>query len=186
MKAPKSESTFINPPIGTHVARCYSMIDLGTQTFKDAHTGAEKASRKIRISWELLNETAVFDEARGPERFTVHSQYTFSMFKQAGLRLMLESWAGRRFTDEEADNLDIEGVLGKSCMVSMVESKDKKFVNVGAVSGVPKGVEAPPLVNAQILFSLDAPDWAVFDKLSQKTKEKIALSPEYAAAYAAK
>lgn len=186
MKAPKSESNFQNPPIGNHVARCCAIIDLGTQMVKDFKSGADKPARKIRFSWELLNETAVFDEAKGPERFTVHSTFTFSMYKQSALRQMLESWAGKSFTDEQADGLEIEGVLGKSCMVNMTESKDGKYVNVSAVSGVPKGMDAPPMVSQPVLFSLDEPNWEVFDKLTTRTKEKIALSPEYAAAYAAK
>ena len=43
-------------PAGSHLARCYRIIDLGTQ--KVVWKGTEKAMKKIIIGWELHGEDA--------------------------------------------------------------------------------------------------------------------------------
>ncbi len=179
MKAPVSPNNFVNPPVGNHVARCCRLEDLGTQ--ETQYQGQAKAMRKIRISWELLNESHVFDESKGPEHFMVGSTFSFSMYKMSALRKMIEGWLSRSLTDEQADGLDFSKMLGAACMVNMKESKDGKYVNVASVSALPKGTVAPKGEIEQWAFDLEAPDWKIFERMGKKTREKIMASPEYVA-----
>ena len=44
-------TSFTPVPAGIHTARCYRIIDLGTQ--KSEYEGQVKMSRKIKICWEV-------------------------------------------------------------------------------------------------------------------------------------
>ena len=92
-------------PAGTHIARCVQMVHVGTvlETIK----GQDKELNKVRISWELPNETKEFKEGEGEKPYLMAKDYTLSMDERANLRKMLESWRGKGFTPEEAEAFDI-------------------------------------------------------------------------------
>ena len=101
---------FKKVPQGVHMARCYSLIDMGTQLVRSQH--GDKELHKIRIAWELFGE----DEEGNPltvERdgktlpMTISKSYTLSLNEKANLRKDLESWRGKQFTDDEAKGFDI-------------------------------------------------------------------------------
>jgi hypothetical protein len=53
--APKTEAKdFPIVPVGTHVGRCYSFLDLGTQTINGQY--GEQQKHQIRLSFELPEE----------------------------------------------------------------------------------------------------------------------------------
>lgn len=167
------------PEAGTYSARCYRVIDLGTQH----NERFNKDARQVVVSWELIGTEMQSDPESRP--FTMHQTYTASLHEKAKLRQHLESWRGRAFTDKELAAFDLDNILGKPCLLGVVHKKTesgKTFANVSAVMAVPKGQpEIGSLVNPCVSFDLDAPDWKAYDELSDRMKERIQASPEYQA-----
>lgn len=178
-----SGKTFALTPAGNHVAVCYRFIDLGTQAVE--WMGQKKLQHKVMISWELPNELMTEGEHAG-QPFTMHQRYTWSMSDKSNLRHVLESWRGRAFTEEDftgPKRFNVKNIVGKPCMLSIVhETKNgNTYANIMGVASMPKGMEAPTLINPPVYFALekDGYDAAVFESLSDKLKETIKASPEY-------
>ena len=176
---------FKQVPPGSYVARCHSLIDLGTQVSEKFATSAHK----IRIGWELLGEddegqplTITRDGKTMP--MTVSAEYTVSLNEKANLRKVLESWRGKAFTPEEAKGFDISKLLGAYCMVNITTSdgaNGKTYSNVAGVSQLPSALKAskPAGVHPLIQFDLDKPDMAVFDGFHEKLQDRIRATPEW-------
>jgi hypothetical protein len=172
-------------PPGMHLARCYRIVDLGTQ--KKEFKGVAKLLHQITIYWEIHGT----DDDGKPLRmsdgrpFGVFQNYTLSWSSKANLRIDLQSWRGRPFTDEELRRFDLKTVLGAWCMLNLIESTindGKTYVNVKGVTPVPaliKNNGLPEGVNPKEIFQLDKPDMAMFDKFHEKLKAKIMQSPEW-------
>jgi hypothetical protein len=98
---------------------------------------------------------------------------------------MLEQWRNKAFTIDELAGFDVKNLLGQFCMVSVANDKGvdgKEYCNVKAVSPVPHAIKKaglPDGYNQTVLFSLDDFDRKIYDSLSQKTRDRIASSPEY-------
>ena len=77
--------------------------------------------------------------------------------------------------------LYIRDVLKAPCVISIIhETKnDKTYANISALGKLPKGTPAPELSNAPLYFSLDEPNWEIYDALSDGLKKVIGCSPEY-------
>lgn len=162
---------FENPQPGTVSANCYKVIDLGTQ---ESHfNGETKRQRKVMIGWELDQQM------KDGRPFSVHSRYTASLHKKATLRAILESWRGVKFTEAELEGFEVKKLLGKSCLLSLVETEDKKYINVASVMKMPAGMAVMAPVNPPVYFSLDEFDPKVFDSLSNYVKKLVMASPEY-------
>jgi hypothetical protein len=162
---------FEDAPQGTHLGVCYRVIDLGTQL-----SNFGKMQRKIMQSWELPEE-----KMTDGRPFSIHKKYTLSSNEKATLRLHLEAWRGKAFTDEEFGTFDLGKLIGVPCLINILHKKegDKTFVNIGGIMKCPKGTVVPALVNETIYFSLNNFDQAVYDKLSDNMKLAISKSPEY-------
>jgi len=178
----KDSSDFIQVEPGTYVARCYSMIEIGT--IETEFNGEKKKAHKVNITWELPTETAIFHEERGPEPFVVSKTYTLSMHEKANLRKDLESWRGKGYTDEEAKRFDITKLLGQPCLLSVIHqpgAKDpsKSYTVISSISRMMKGQECPDQINPTRVLSYDNFDWEVFEKLSDYMKDKIRSSEEF-------
>lgn len=170
---------FEQPPLGSHVARCIKIIDLGTQM--SDYQGEKSEKHKIIIGWELPNALIKEGNYAG-QPFTVSSFYTLSLHENALLRQHLTNWRGKPFTAKEIEEgFEMSKLLGKPCMVGIIANAKGRH-NVGAVMQAPQGVTCPPQVNNSVYFSLDPQefDQMVFDNLSDKIKGMIMLSPEWA------
>jgi hypothetical protein len=134
--ARRPEKNFTPAPEGLHHAVCVDVIDLGLLNT----TWGEKY--KIRIVWQI--------EEVNPEtkrRFEVRKQYTLSLHEKANLTKDLQSWRGRKFTDDETKGFDVEKLIGANCQVQIVHDISDEasiYANVQAVVPPPKGV--PKLV----------------------------------------
>lgn len=176
------DNDFIQVEPGTYVARCYSMIEIGT--VESEYKGQIKMLHKVNITWELPTETAIFKEDRGPEPFVVSKTYTLSMFEKANLRKDLESWRGKGYTNEEAEKVDITKLVGQPCILSVIhqprkDDPSKNYVAISSISKLMKGQDCPPQVNPTRILSFDNFDWNVFDSLSDYMKDKIKASEEF-------
>jgi hypothetical protein len=177
MKITDSGKDFEQPPVGTAVARCYRILDLGTQ--EGSWNDKPIFRRQVHFSWELPNDLMTEGDAAG-KPFSTSKFYTASLGTKANLRKDLVNWRGRDFTDEELTGFDPKNVLGKTCLLSLTRNEKGK-VRVTGVSGLPKGMQVPPQVNKSIYFSLEPEDFDrnVFEALPDFFKELIAKSPEY-------
>lgn len=166
---------FEQPPVGTHIAICTKVIDIGTQ--KGEYQGKTNFKRQVIIGWELPNELMTVGDYAG-KPFTVSRFYTSSLSEKANLRADLVNWRGREFTEQELQGFESRDILGKPCMLSIVLN-DKNKAKVKGVIALPRGSAVPPQVNPSVYFSLEEFDQDVFDSLSDGIKNIIMLSPEY-------
>lgn len=177
----KSGGTEFEPaPAGAHAARCFRIVDLGSQ--KKTWQGQTKLAHQILFSWEL--PTARMQDGRP---FIINQRYTASLSEKAQLRGVLESWRGRKFSPQELAGFDLYNVLGKTCLINIVhnEKDGKKYANVASVMPIPQGMEVPKAENAQVFFSLSAFDQSAFESLPDNVQANIKESPEYAEAASA-
>lgn len=166
------------PPAGSHVARCISVIDLGTQ---DTPFGE---SHKVRITWELPEEKAVFKEEKGEQPFVLSKDYTLSLYEKANLRHDLESWRGRAFTEQELRGFDISKLLGAPCLLSVIHKtsdKGKTYANISSVSAMPKGMQCPEQYNPTVEYSIEMGHNSRYMALPEWLQKKIANSREWGA-----
>lgn len=179
---------FKRVPSGVYIGRCYSIIDLGTQTSNGQY--GEKHQHKIRVAWELFGEdengqplTIDVDGKEMP--MTISKSYTVSLHEKAGLRKDLSAWRGRDFTDEEAKAFDVSKLIGAYCMVNVTTSENngKTYSNVGGLTPLPSALKnvKPAPVHGHVLFNLDEPNMAVFATFHEKLQEVIKSSPEWEA-----
>jgi len=181
----ESSGSFESTPPGMHLARCYRIVDLGTQ--KSEYMGQVKFLHKIMLGWEIhtTKDDGTTLKMRDGRPFAMFKNYTLSWSEKANLRLDLQSWRGRPFTQEEMRRFDLETVLGAWCLLNVIErpGKDgKTYVNVDSVTPVPammKKSGLPEGVNKIEMFSLDNPDWKMFETFSDNLKVKIMASPEF-------
>lgn len=166
---------FEQAPIGTHIARCVKIIDIGTQ--RGEYQGKVNIRRQCIVGWELPSELMTEGEFAG-KPFVVSRFYTASLGEKANLRKDLENWRGRAFTEQELLGFESKNILDKPCMLSVIHN-DKGKARVSGVMAIPKNTAVPARVNELTYFSLDTFDAKVFDALSDGYKKLIEASPEY-------
>jgi hypothetical protein len=180
------ERQFKNVPAGSHVARCYRIVDLGSQ--KSEYMGEVKVQRKVMLGWELFGE----DESGQPlitddgKPMAIFKNYTLSWSENANLRKDLQSWRNKPWTDAEARKFDLKSILGAYCMLNVIhrEVNGKTYANVATISPVPtiiKQAGLPKAINANQLFTISDPDMTLFETFGKGLKEKISQSPEWQA-----
>lgn len=159
---------FPKAPVGTHVARCYQVVDIGDQ--KSTFQGVEKYKPKVLLSWELLGD----DRMEDGKPYSISSRYTLSLSDKGQLGPMLESWRGKPFTKDERDGFDIKNVLGHYCMISVIHNTegDKTYANVASVMALPKGMPKPTAVNPNLYFNLDTDDFETLPEWLLNTVKK--------------
>ena len=180
-----SESGFVPVPAGMHLARCYRIVDLGTQ--RSEYKGEIKHLPKVMLQFEVHGE----DDQGNPlvtakgEPMTISKNYTASLSEKATLRVDLKNWRGRDFTPEELKGFELKNVLGIFAMISVTKApgKDgKEYTNIGAVMPVPANIKKAGLPaghNPTAIFSIDDPDIELFETFSDGLKNKIKSSPEW-------
>lgn len=170
---------FKRVPAGTHVAVCNLVADLGTQPGSGMYPDPK---RQLVIRWEVPGERIEYEKdgqkVEGPQ--TISRTLTASMNEKAGLRKLLESWRGRKFSDAEAASFDVSTILGKPCLLNVTETEKngETYANVSNVSPLIKGMPSPSAENRLLYYGED--DTAMLDELPKWIREKIAgqLAPK--------
>jgi hypothetical protein len=172
-------------PSGAHLARCYRIVDVGTQ--KSEYMGQVKYLHKIMLGWEIHGA----DEQGKPltmndgRPFAIFKNYTLSWAEKANLRLDLQSWRGKPFSQEEMRKFDLNNVMGAWCMLNVIERQGQNgntYANVGGITPVPAIIKQngyPKAVNTNELFNLQEPNMDLFATFSDSLKAKITVSPEW-------
>ena len=172
-----SSKKFKQVPPGMYLARCYRIIQLGTQ----ATNFGDKP--QVQLLFEVHgedNDGLPLVTDRG-EPLSVLKTYTLTMNENGNLSKHLESWRGAAFTAEERkEGFDIKKVLGAWAMLNLVASGE--YTNIDNITQVPSAIRKnglPEGFNELKLLSFKDFDKTFFESLSDKTKEKIKSSPEY-------
>ena len=165
---------FKSVPPGSHIAVCNIVADLGLQPGSGLYPAPKN---QVFLRFEVPEERVEYErdgkKLEGP--IVIGSTFTASMHEKANLRKQLEGWrAAAKFTDEEAANFDVSAVLGKACMISVIEkeSNGKTYSNIAAISKLPKGTPAPTAENPLIFYSED--NQTQFKLLPEWLQKKIA------------
>jgi len=172
-------------PSGMHLARCYRIIDLGTQ--KSEYMGQVKYLHKVMLGWEIhgSNDAGEPLKMKDGRPFAIFKHYTMSWSEKANLRLDLQSWRGKQFSQDELRRFDLKTILGVWCMLNIIDrvgTDGKTYTNVNGITPVPSVIKQaglPAPVNKNELFNIGDPDMAMFDTFSENLKKKISSSPEW-------
>jgi len=176
---------FTPVPQGMHLARCYRVIDLGTQ--ESTYLGTVKKLPKVMLQFEVHGE----DENGDPivtgkgEPMSISKNFTLSLAEMATLRKDLQTWRGKEFTEIEKKGFEVKNVLGAWAMISVIKAmgnNGKEYTNIAAIMSVPPAIKKagmPKGHNELKLFEIAEPDMALFDSFSSGLKEKIQKSPEW-------
>lgn len=166
---------------GTYVARCYSMVHLGT--IKESYMGEEKYVNKVRLTFELPTELKVFKEENGEQPQVISKEFTLSLGDKSNLRAFLNSWRGKALTEDECKSFDIAVLAGKACTLSIIHKTSKvsgkTYAEIASIGGVMKGMDVPAIMNPEMVFSVNNFDQVAFDSFPDFIKEKIESSNEY-------
>lgn len=175
---------FKRVPAGAHIARCFSIIDCGTQTTNGQY--GETTNIKIRLGWEIFgedenNEPLTVDINGLVMPMTISKTYTLSLHEKAGLRKDLSAWRGKAFTEDELKGFDISNVLGVYCMlnVTVSENNGKTYSNIAGISPMHKSMQKPDSIHKNITFDLDDFNVETFSQFHEKLQDYIKQSPEY-------
>jgi len=182
--AKDSGGGFTPVPPGSHVARCYRIIDMGTQRVE--YKGDVKLQHKIMMQFEVHSEddNGVPLTTNKGEPMSISKNYTLSLSDKATLRADLESWRGRSFSEDELSGFELKNILGVWAMITVVKSQGndgKSYTNIASVNPIPKPMKAslPDGFNEVKMFTISDPDMALFSTFGEKLQAKIKGAPEW-------
>lgn len=173
--AKSSGGTFEPVPQGTHQARCFAQISLGTQ-----HSEQYPDSFKVMLMWELPEQ--VIDREGESIPMVISKEYTCSLNEKANLRRDLVSWRGREFTDAELAGFDVAQVVGAPCLLNVIQTqntKGKTYSKIASISPLPKKMQAEKQVHASVKYEIEMGKGEVFQKLPEWVQKKICACVEW-------
>ena len=156
---------------GTYVAVCTGLIDLGLQ--EQEYQGEKKKSNKVMLQFTLPEEIVEINGENVPRQ--IHKEYTSSLADKAKLRADLESWRGKKFTEEELNGFDLMNILGAPALLSIlaVEKNGRTYNNIATITKVPKGTGVECSVENFTFSAKDKNSWKAFSNLPEWIKDKI-------------
>lgn len=124
---------FVPPPSGLQAAVCCDVVELG---LVDTPFGKK---RKVRLCFQSEHKM------EDGKPFIVTQNFGATLHKKGSLRPALEGWRGKPFTDAEADDFDLEVLIGKQCQLLVVHNV-KEGVTYGNIQSiVPAAKGAAPV-----------------------------------------
>lgn len=173
-KAPKNL-----PEEGLQVARCFAIIDLGTQptSYKGV---AGDPQPQVMLCFELTKFMKTFKPEEGPVPAVIMQKYAFSNGAKSKLPKILKSW-GR--VKGEIKTLDLQPYNGQLCVLNITHSENGEYANIGdngrAVNPFSTDFAKPQPHYEKIWFDLDKFSWAEYNKLPQWPKKLITESAQW-------
>lgn len=142
---------------GTHLAICDAVVDVGLQ-----NTQWESQQEHVHMRFEVPAERVQFirDGVEVDEPMTIWTRFNKTLNKKATLRKDLESWRGRKFTEEELKGFELFNIAGKPCLITVVHNTtaDRTYANISGIAQVMKGQEVRAQELDTIVFSPDDTD----------------------------
>jgi hypothetical protein len=165
-------------PNGTHVARLYEIIHIGT--IPTNWQGQDKMTDKIRLTFELCNEKKEFKQGEGEKPFSISREFTYSYGSKGHLRPFVEGMTGTKIHDDESP--DLEALLGEACLLNVVhnESNGNTYANIQNASPLARGMEAPAIVDAPRVIDINSIPFEELDALPEFIRNKMKSSEEHA------
>jgi len=172
---------------GMHLARCYRIVDVGTQT--STYDGKTRHLQKVMLQFEVHGE----DDSGKPlvtakgEPMSISKNFTLSLAEKATMRKDLQAWRGRDFTPEELRGFELKNVLGAWAMITASKAlggNGKEYTNIVSINPVPVSIKKaglPEGFNKLAMFVISNPDMELFETFGNNLKEKITSSPEWRA-----
>ncbi len=119
---------------------CVDVVNLGTKV-------EEYPGQPVR---EVDKAVLVFASGERQEEddslVLVTAEMTLSMNEKANMRRFLESWRGKSYTAEQADEgVPLEQLQGQAALVSIehvITKRNRKFAKIKSVSPLPKAMDA--------------------------------------------
>lgn len=177
MPIAKETSSFEPAPAGTHVARCFGCISLGTQ-----HSEMYADSFKVMLLFELPYE--IINTQDGEMPMTISKEYTLSLGKKSNLRKHLDAWRGRPFTQEELQGFDVAKVVGAPCQLTIVHVEKTgggTYAKIEAITGLSKGTTCPAQVHKSVTYEIDQGMDETYKSMPEWIQKKIAACEEWKA-----
>lgn len=160
---------------GAYAAVCDMIVDLGVQP---SPGGQFAPKRTLMVRFQIPSERVEITKNGETKSLPAVISRTLglSLNEKATLRQLLQSWRGKAFTPDELKRFDLANVLGKPAFINVTHSVkgEKTYANLTSIMPLPKGMPAPTLEGDALIYSTDAPDAAVFDKLPEWVQDKIA------------
>ena len=187
-KASGDGGSFTPVPEGMHLARCYRIVDMGTQAGE--YQGKPTMAYKVMLQFEVHgenNEGKKLVTAKN-EPLSISKNYTLSLGDKANLRKDLQAWRGRQFTMDELKGFELKNVLGAWALLNVAKAAGndgKEYTNIVAINPVPKMIKntIPAGHNELKIFDINNPDMELFESFGDKLREKIRQSPEWRAVH---
>jgi hypothetical protein len=188
------------PEPNTVVARCYSLIDIGTveEYYNNEPQGKR---RKIYLTFEFPNLKAVFNDDKGEEPFVTGLEMAASTNSQSNLFQLIAQWRGTPLTKEEQKSFNINKLVGKPGMISFIHKRKKDYmgqdidritnentvIKFNGIMRLPKEMTCPAMLNPQMIWDWDPVidgeekfDPNLFMKIPKWLRKKIMKSDEFA------
>jgi hypothetical protein len=123
---------FVPAPMGLQRAVCCDVVEMGL-----VETSFGK-KRKVRLCFQSEHK---MDNGKP---FIIQQRYTATLHKKGMLRPALEGWRGKPLTEAEANDFDLEVLIGKNCQILVVHNtKDGiTYGNIQSIVPAAKGVPA--------------------------------------------
>lgn len=179
--AKSSGGTFTPVPAGVHVANCYAVYDVGS------HYSAmfEKLQHQILVIWEIPGERFEKEVDGQKQNFpcVISKYYTLSLNEKSNLRKDLESWRGRKFTQQELAGFDVGKLVGVGCQLNVLHENKNDAVRakISAIMPLPKGTKAPPIENPTVRYAIDEHGHSLPKTCPEWIAKKISESEEWKA-----
>ena len=176
------------PEAGATVGVLYSLVDLGHQ--KTNWDNQEKWTPKVRLTFELPDQTDEFEVEENGKRTTVQKpmvvsiEQTRSLGEKASLRKLLEQWRVQTFTSKELQAFSLKNLLGKPAMLTLIHKtsqQGRQYCAIAGASKLPKGMKAPATTtNDQLYYEIEQGEAGQFNDMPDWLQEKIRASKEFA------
>lgn len=117
------------PSEGLHNAVCCDVVDMG---LVDTRWGQR---HEVQIRWQLEEETSE------GKPMLISRKFTLSLAEKSALRPFLETWRGKRFTEQELQGFDLEKLVGANGQLQVLHNdwEGRTYANVQAVLPPAKG-----------------------------------------------
>ena len=115
----------------------------------------------------------------------ISKEYTLSMFSKASLRIDLEGWRGKGFSEDEAKAFEITKLLGKTCLISVIHKTSaggNEYATINSISTLPKSMKCPDQINDTFEWNFDDNfDTTAYENFPDFIKDRITISSEWIA-----
>lgn len=163
------------PTEGMVNAKCYAVIDLGSQ--ENEWKWVKKLQRQIQVSFETDQMWEFGDKGTFP--LSVHKTYSFFITDSSNLTKDLTSWLDN-FVNTKEQPFNVFDLVGKSAELMVLHHTSKAGKLSAKIMAIKPWKKEWELINPEVMLSLDSFNEDEFLKLPEWLREKIQKTQEYA------